>query len=219
MNEITISELIKIVQPGDVLMTSGTTLLSRLIRWSQQLAGDPAKYTHIALFGLKDTINNGYIYEAYKDLNLHELKQYIGYDVCVIRNVDMNLLKFKTRLFEIENNLGQIYPYHRLFFHLIDGCANWILRNLNLKSRAKIAKMINFDRPVCSEWVAQIFNEDFEKWAGVVPDDFDDKRLQNHNRWKTIFEGKLIDEIKIPLQESTNNIQHKCVDREFQTCF
>lgn len=217
MNEITIPQLIKLVQPGDVLETSGTGTLGKMIRLAQQLEGDHAKYTHIALFGQQETINKWLIYEAYKTLDLHELKQYVGTDICVMRNVDMSPMRLKNRFFEIQNNLGSIYPYHRLFFHLTDSCFNWAFRKLDLNCRMKIAKWIAFDYPVCSEWVAQIFEEDFKHWAGVTPDDFDDKRLRSPYRWKTIFEGRLINEVKIPIQES--NVLCNNQYKEFQTCF
>lgn len=224
MNEITIRELIKIVAPGDVLMTSNPDGLGKYIIMAQEMAGDPAKYTHIAMFGLPYEIMQGMIYEANKTLDIHQLDQYIGAPICVIRHAEMTLSKYKIGFAEIEDNLGEKYPYHRLAFHFIDSCCNWLLRNLGFKYRTSIAGKIHLDFHLCSEWIAghykkaglKIFPK-FDKTGGVTPDDFDDARRMYPELWKTIYEGKLTDEAREKIKET--NIKYHNQHKEFQTCF
>lgn len=141
------------------------------------------------------------IYEAYKQITCNPLFDYLDKNILVMRHKKMSDRKYKKGVKEIEDNLGQTYPYHRLILHAVDSGINWVLKKLNIKWKCKSAYWLSTDWPVCSELATQFLLEagvktklaGGEKWQGVQPDDLHDAALKYSKYWKIIFEGKLID--------------------------
>ena len=94
----------------------------------------------------------------------------------------------------IKPHLGDIYPYHRLLLHAVDNLCNWVLRNLGLQYRLKLAKLIKYDRPVCSEWAYMVyyFLRLVKGYLGIDPDKIHDNALADPETWQIIYEGNLI---------------------------
>ena len=191
-----ISELLQNVKRGDVLLTSNPDGLGNVITWFQNLQGDPSIYTHAALFPY-DALPK--IYEANGTLDIKNITQYIGYKICIIRHKFMTDEAYRKGFREIKDNVGQIYPWHRLLLIGLDNGFNWLFKKLRFKFRSKIARIISRDRPVCSEWVVQFFNSAYIKmgfvngecWQGKSPDDIDDARIAHPELWETVYEGHL----------------------------
>jgi hypothetical protein len=242
MQEIEVTQLIKKAEAGDVLLTANPEGLGTVIKWFQELRGDPAVYTHAALIAKlslyhyigdkyyvldanKTVYYNGdkyyvldanktvdyngdkyYVLEANKTLDYKPINQYFGKRICLLRNKNMTVEKYAKGFRELFNNLGQKYPYYRLLLQGIDNLCNRLLRVFHVKPLIHVAKLIKFDHPVCSEWVAQFFIEgevpleqsakkgEKISWGGVDPDDFDDWRQKYPEIWETIFEGILTDD-------------------------
>lgn len=197
MKEISIEQLKGIAKAGDILLTSNPQGIGTVIRWFQELQGDPAFYTHTAIIPDSFFIT-GYILDANGTLDYKTIKKYKNKPICVIRNREMTPeLYIKGFINGLSDNIGQRYPYYRLILHAIDNIGNCLLRKFHVKPKIHTAKLINFDNPVCSEWAAQFFVasgiSSFKyDWEGINPDDFDDCRQKYPEDWETIFEGLLI---------------------------
>jgi hypothetical protein len=113
----------------------------------------------------------------------------------------MNEMRFYLGREEILDNIGQIYPAHRIIFHGFDMVNSWIKRTVFRRKaplKFRYMKLMPLDWPVCSELGAQFIHtaglkggwEDRKKgWRGVNPDDFDDARQTAVNLWLTVMEG------------------------------
>lgn len=216
MKEIKLSDLLQLARPGDIGLSENPDGIGKTIKRFQELQGDEAKYTHAFIFSdpkitirhdeypsLPLEINKAslYIYEAYKQITSNPLSDYFDKNILVMRHRKMDAKKYLKGVKEIEDNLGDVYPYHRLMLHAVDSGINWLLKKLNIKSRAKFAEWLSTDWPVCSELAAQFLLEagvktklaGGEKWQGVQPDDLHDAALRYPATWEIVFEGKLID--------------------------
>jgi hypothetical protein len=114
----------------------------------------------------------------------------------------MNEARYYKGVTEVIDNIGQMYPYHRIVLHGFDMINAWIKRSVfrrKLPLKFRYMKLMPLDWPVCSELGAQFIHtaglnggwESKKKgWRGVNPDDFDDARTST-NKWNTILEGTL----------------------------
>lgn len=190
-------DLCAIVRPGDGALSANPNGLGKAINFFQKISqGDDSKYGHVFFF--KDC-------QTYVESNvrIHEgsINDYVGKEICLFRHRAMNIEKFKLGWPEVEDNLGQIYPAHRLLLIGLDSVRGWLYRKLFGKKPIFRWGAIHTDWPVCSEYYAQfLVNCGLEtglcqgekKWAGVMPDDFDDARQKREDLYKTIFEGTVL---------------------------
>ncbi len=202
------NDIIEKCKPGDILLTANPASLGKLINFGQGLedAGKrKSKYGHVAIFAEYDAM----IFESVMKISKNSINNYHEQDVCIIRHNAMTVEKFYQGRKEILDNLGQIYPFHRLIFHGLDMFNSWIKRVIFKRKKAlkfRYMKFMPLDWPVCSELAAQFLHkagleggwEDRKKgWRGVNPDDFDDARFQSPTYWTTILEDQYIDINKI----------------------
>ena len=191
--------------PGDILLTSNPAGIGKLINFGQGLE-EPEKcsqYGHIAIFAkCPGTVwkTDGMIYESVMTISKNSIDNYDGKKICIIRHSEMTEKKFYLGREEILDNIGQIYPFHRLAFHGLDMVNAWIKRCIFRRAaplKFRYMKLMPLDWPVCSELGEQFMmgancNSGIPKdgWRGVNPDDFDDARFDRPDIWTTILEGK-----------------------------
>lgn len=193
--------------PGDILLTSNPAGIGKLINFGQGIeeAEKKSKYGHIAVFAkCPGTVwqTDGMIYESVTIISKNHLDKYDEKEVCIIRHSGMTEKKFYIGREEILDNIGQLYPAHRIIFHGLDMTNSWIKRVIFRRKaplKFRYMKFMPLDWPVCSELAAQFIHkadlkggwESHKKgWRGINPDDFDDARFDRPDLWTTILEGK-----------------------------
>lgn len=171
-------------KPGDVLLTANSSFFGKAIRKVQGLLepGDKANFSHAAI--ITDELGN--LVESVATISENNISKYKGVECLLARHEDMapdaELLGYS----EIVNNIGQIYPFHRLLF-IAFGLSK-----------------IHLDWPVCSELVSQyLMGAGIDMglmfrgkrwrggWAGVTPDMIEDA-IYRGGKWKIIAQGQFI---------------------------
>jgi hypothetical protein len=166
------------LEPGDVVLTSGNTLLGRLIRWGERKKGEPVTRVNHALLCTEgpDTI-----VEADKVVRKCSIWDYHHDDGIIVwrpRNLtDLDKVVIKATA---EFQVGQKYPIRQLFAYLID---NKILGGRNVFRRL----ISNEAAGVCSRLVARVFKaigRDFgvPEYA-ASPDEIDDFCTANPDKY------------------------------------
>ena len=201
------NDVLKLCQPGDILLTSNPAGIGKLINFGQEVEGknDKSKYGHVAIFARKpESIFDvdGSIYESVMRISKNHIDKYSGKEICIIRHTGITKENFLIGRKEILDNLGQIYPGHRLLFHGLDMINSWIKREIFRRKaplKFRYMRFMPLDWPVCSELGAQFIHkagleggwEAYKKgWRGINPDDFDDCRIKRQDLWQTILEGE-----------------------------
>lgn len=198
---VTMDQVYKSVKPGDIGLTASTdSTMGKLIQFGQRIdEGDDSKYGHAFIFaknpGTKFKID-GTIYESVVTLSKNHASKYYGRPICIIRHRHMSEDKFFLGREEILDNLGQVYPAHRLALHGVDMINSWVCRTIfRCELKFKISRLAPLDWPVCSEYAAQFIRKarletgwgDF--WRGVNPDLIDNTRTKRTDLYETVLEG------------------------------
>lgn len=172
------------LQPGDVFGTRNPMALGRMINFIQKLwsKDSASKYSHSGIIIDED----GATFESLWTLNTGNLfKAYTGKEIIVARPISKydkaKLLTRKEKYTAVKKIIvehkGQWYPYWRLTLQLIP----------------PLAKIVWFNRPVCSELVAKYLwyiKARHHQWAGTNPDTLADE-WRIWKNFEVIFEGKL----------------------------
>jgi len=163
------------IQPGDIFLTRGESLLGRAIRTAEALwAPDGrAEYNHAGFFFCTcpgesiEALPNGITGRRWPE-------EFRGEKILIARHREMDPVRFWQGLGRIEMELGEPYPYHRLLLHLIKPLAE-----INL-----------LDTYVCSEIV-----QTFLFFAGLTrdrrgwnPDDLEEIIWQG-DPWRIVWGG------------------------------
>ncbi len=209
MDEIKLSELPKIVNAGDYLLTSNANkLIGTAINFLQQLEGDKSDYTHTAIFAFYSKQDEilGFpmlIYEANRTLDLKPIDEHINQRICIIRHKGMTYDKYLKGLQGFKDEIGMFYPYYRLPFFALDFIFNFLMRKLHLEFRLATRKIIGKHHPVCSEWSEEFRIEAGLKSGrypdesiGIDPDTIYDTAIKYKHLWKIVKEGRLIDDTR-----------------------
>jgi len=186
---------------GDILLVARTKggLLGKLINFGQTLGGDPARYHHVAVF----IDQHGFLVESLAKIKITHFAGYLKghYLLAILRHDMMDRERFNRGIVEAYDNVGMVYPAHRIAVHAVEMPLDWCLRKLRLgglPSWCRLSRHLPLDWPVCSELVAQFLiaaglsREDLgfphKGWRGITPDDFDDARQREGTKWKTVAE-------------------------------
>jgi len=206
----TLDEFLERAQPGDILLTANPAGLGKLINFGQGLedgnGGKKSRYGHVAVVAAStyDWQVDGTVYESVMTISLNRIRKYYGKECCVLRHREMNKGRYDSGIVEVKDNLGQLYPAHRIVFHGLDMINSWVKRAIFRRKtplRFRYMKLMPLDWPVCSELGAQFIHaaglrggwEDRKKgWRGVNPDDFYDSAVTAPGLWQMIFEGTLV---------------------------
>lgn len=167
------------LQPGDVFASRNPQGLGKAICLAESLksADGEAEYGHTGII----TNSMGGTIEAVWSIREQNLfKEYKGMKVLVARWGGMDLKAYEEGYNSIKKQIGRMYPYHRLFLHMIG-----------------LARFLHFfNTPVCSELTAMflinagaITLEGKECW-GATPDNLvDEWRISKY--FDVIWEGSL----------------------------
>jgi hypothetical protein len=162
------------LKAGDCFVVRGDTSISYLIRmfgkfWSSD---GECTFNHAGIILDSD----GNTFESLKRIDHYSLDNYKGKEIMIVRHKKMSKTRFNKGWRAIEHLDGVIYPWWRLFLHLVH-----------------LAKYLNRSGiPVCSELVGM-----FENGAGLrkvfwglTPDNLADEwRISKH--YTIVFEGEL----------------------------
>jgi hypothetical protein len=148
---------IPLFQPGDIFLTSNKSIISSGINavqgwWS--LDGK-SKYTHSGII-VDDT--NKTFEAVFKGILYSNLDQILDDQPLLVARHQFMLPTVFNKSFErLKYHTGAMYPFHRLFLHIIP----------------PLAKIFAKKEAVCSELVTQLlYHAEFlDYWKGVNPDD------------------------------------------------
>ena len=185
---------------GSILLTQNPAGLGKLINFGQRISeGDKSEFGHVAILSDKP----GIIYESVSTIRESKIKKYAGNKICIMRHKNMNIAAYENGMLEVKDNLGQLYPAHRLLVHGLDMLGSWFVRAITFnryKPQIGIRKLMPLDWPVCSELGAQFMISSgldsgllSSGWRGVNPDNFDDARQNRPDLWETRYCGVLIE--------------------------
>ena len=165
------------LKPGDIFLTRNPMALGKAINWIQRIKSNDNEsiYSHAGII----TTESGMTLEALwtiKSQNLFEA--YRGAKVMIGRHADMTKDHYLMGIKAVRPFTGRIYPFHRLFFHLIPGASKYINSGRFL---------------VCSELVDKfLFESGVERrwYRGRNPDHIADM-VRDWKKWETVFEGDI----------------------------
>ena len=96
-----------LLQIHDVMAVKGDAPLLCFIE-----PGDKADFSHAAII----VDESGDLVESVARISKNNVSKYEGVNCLLVRHEDMSPEKSLGGWSEIENNIGQIYPFHRLLF-------------------------------------------------------------------------------------------------------
>jgi hypothetical protein len=208
----TMEEFMNWAKPGDILLTANPAGLGKLINFGQGIedaGGRGSQYGHVAIVAHSKADRlvwkvDGGIYESVMTIGRNHIRKYHQKRCCLMRHTAMDAAKYFEGLKEVEDNLGQPYPAHRIVLHGFDMINSWIKRAVFRRKaplRFRYMKLMPLDWPVCSELGAQFIHaaglrggweEQKKGWRGVNPDDFYDAAVIRPSLWQMITEGVFI---------------------------
>lgn len=145
-----------ILQPGDVFLTRGTSLLSKLIRICTRSFGEKrSKVNHVGIVVEAGGIQNAVVVEALSKVKMHTLwMQYCPPKkdhVAVYRAKNVSLEEMEIIVATAKRQVNKTYGYGKIVAHFLDWCFSgiyffrWFARNGNY--------------PICSWLVAHAYGE------------------------------------------------------------
>jgi hypothetical protein len=158
------------LQPGDIFVTRGHTLLGRLIRFFSQNIGEDRTYVNHTGIIVDTRFIDPIIVEA-----LHTVKRYGLYfkygeakdDVAIFRPLNLTNEERQVIVKRAESYVGLKYGYLKIGAHFGD----WLLNRVFKKDIHFFRKTIKMDKyPICSWVVAQSY-ANAGKNFGVKPGD------------------------------------------------
>lgn len=162
------------LEPGDIFCTRNPMWLGRAINAVQRFhsVDNQSEYSHAGIVIDPD----GGSFESLWTIRRSHIDIYEGKKVLVGRHEDMTRAMATNGLEALyQEHLGQIYPAHRLIFHLIPPLAKYISSG-------------HF--PVCSELAAKFLCKCglLGYWKGVNPDHIADM-IHNFRYFEVVYEG------------------------------
>ena len=176
-----------ILKPGDVFLTKGPGLLSRLIRFFSQSIGESrAKVNHAGVVVKEGTLRTTEIVESVAVARRCRLWEHYGPGsknaVAVFRPLNLTPEQVAVVVDTAARQVGKKYGIGKLVAHLLD----WMLQGVYLFRRLAD----NGDYPICSWLVAHAFakaGKDFGVEPGAAePDDIWDFVTANRDKYERI---------------------------------
>jgi hypothetical protein len=163
------------LNPGDIFCTRNPMALGRAINAVQRFHAidNESKYSHAGII----TDSAGTTFESLWTIRHSHLREYLGQKVLIGRHAVMGRGVFEVGYSHLLKHEGRIYPFHRLFLHLIPPLAKYVSTGRYL---------------VCSELVGRFLYECGLKdyWKGVNPDHVADW-IRKFRIFEIVFEGEL----------------------------
>lgn len=173
-------------KPGDIVLTQGTGLISKLIRKFTRDKGESVtKVNHVGIVVEEGDDRTAVIVEALTGVERHTMwSEYAltGQKVAIYRPLGLSTKEKEAVVQKAESYVGRKYGYLKIFAHLAD----WALGGRYVFRR--IAAMDNY--PICSWLVAQSYaavGKNFGVDAGAAsPDDIWDYVQNNKHRYRCV---------------------------------
>lgn len=177
-----------ILEPGDVFLTRGSGLLSRLIRFFTRSIGERrTRVNHVGVIVEAGVPPEAIGVEALSRVKRHRLGKRYGADsgreIAVYRPVNLTEEEIGRVVAAAEGYVGRRYGYAKIVAHMLD----WLLLGAYLFRR--LARMDNY--PICSWLVAHAFarvNKTFGVPAGAAsPDDIWDFVTTEPEKYRVVL--------------------------------
>ena len=159
------------LEPADIILTRGQSLLSRAIRVLTRSIGEPrTRVNHVGIVVRGGPLKEVIVVEALSRVRRHKLSEHYagtGDDVAVYRSTDLSDEQRQLIVSAAEGYVGREYGYFKALLHVLD----WIFLGVYLFRR--LGWMDRY--PICSWLVAHSFKKaglSFGVTAGqATPDD------------------------------------------------
>lgn len=198
------------VQPGDICLTQGRAFMSKAIRFGQALedGGQPSYFNHVLGF----TTTRGIIIESVRTIRENTFaKFYLNTPLLVLRHQGLTPELYDRGIKEVQDNLGMVYPAHRIAFHAVDmlWAHGWQMVTGRPWRKHMLARVAT-DWPVCSELWAQFVLaaglplglELGERWQGVNPDHWFDALWVPGTQYKVVYAGRVLKKLPGKLDDT-----------------
>jgi len=163
------------LRTGDIFCTRNPMALGRAINQIQKFwsSDNESEYSHSGII----CNPKGITFESLWTIRYSKLDAYAGKQVIIGRHFGMNQEAFDEGIRGIAKHEKQIYPFHRLLFHLFPPAAKYISSG---------------GFPVCSELVCKFLCKAglMPTWKGKNPDHVADM-IHKWRTWEVVFEGAL----------------------------
>lgn len=172
------------LQPGDVFLTKGPGLLSRLIRFFTRSVGERrTKVNHVGLVVQGGDLQTAVVVEALIKVREHPLWSQYGPPakdaVAVYRPTDLTPKQVALVVAKARSYVGRDYGYLKIAAHFLD----WALLGAHVFRR-----LAGSDRyPICSWVVAFAFEEVRSKFFGVDPAEADPDDIWDYVQGRADF--------------------------------
>lgn len=176
------------LNPADIFLTRGQSLLSRAIRWFTRSVGESRTIiNHVGVVVTEGPLNEVIVVEALRSVARHKLWDRYGpgsrNEVAVYRPINLTTEEMDTIVSTAESYVGRTYGYLKILAHLLD----WLLLGAYLFRR--LARMDDY--PICSWLVAHSFakaGKNFGLPPGAAsPDDIWDFVNKNPDKYIVIY--------------------------------
>ena len=182
-----------LLEPGDIFLTRGCSLISKAIRFFTRSIGEKrTKVNHVGLVVQRGKFKTAIVVEALYKVMRHKLWSQYGSPrkdcVAVYRATNLTEEQIKAVVAEAEKQVGKKYGFLMVVAHLKD----WIFLGIYFFRRLIPGNKY----PICSWVVADAFAEaskDFGVEVGMAtPDDIWDFIVKNPDKYKEIHPLKLL---------------------------
>lgn len=176
-----------LIKPGDIFLTRGSSLISRLIRFFSRSIGESrTMVNHVGVVVEEGTLQSCVAVEALSRVKQHKLWERYGPPdddkVAVFRPVNLTEEEITKIVNYAKKQVGRKYGYFKIFMHLLD----WLL--LGIYFFRRFAN--NSKYPICSWLVAYAFSEagkHFDVAPGAAePDDIWDFVTKHKDKYTGI---------------------------------
>lgn len=174
------------LQAGDIFLTRGVGLLSKIIRFCTRHIGESrTKVNHVGLVVAGGTVADSVVVEALASVYRHRLVDEYGdgkTHVAVYRPLNLSADEIHRIVRKAESYVGRRYGYLKLLLHLLD----WLLQGAYVFRR--LGRMDRF--PICSWLVAHAYaaaGKSFGVAPGAAsPDDIWDFAVTNTEKYQVV---------------------------------
>lgn len=176
-----------VIKPGDIFLTRGTSLISRLIRFFSRSIGESrTAVNHVGLVVSEGSLKSCVVVEALSRVKRHKLWARYGPPdddkVAVFRPVNLTAEEIKKIVAYAEMQVGRKYGYLKIAAHLLD----WLCFGIYFFRR-----LTNDEKyPICSWLVACAFakaGKYFDVEPGAAePDDIWDFVTRHTDKYSEI---------------------------------
>ncbi len=182
------------LEPCDVFLTRGTSMVSRAIRFfTRSIGEDRTMVNHVGIIVAPGSVHSAVAVEALVKVRMHSLRRYAAKrntDVAVFRPINLTDDEKDTIVAKAKSYEGRRYGWTKIVTHAMDWCLQgaYVFRKLTQED----------NYPICSWLVAHAFKA-ADKHFGVDPgeanpDDIWDFVIKNKDKYVKVRELKPIPE-------------------------